>query len=127
MLADVLLFTAMTDAPNRIRELRIEAKLSQQALGDLVGVSKMTISDLERGNMRLDLEYMRRIARALGATVADLLPRSDNADALSIEERALLNKFRAINDGQRQQVTQVIDIIVPAPSATVTQLPKRSA
>jgi transcriptional regulator with XRE-family HTH domain len=45
--------------------------MSQQALGDAVGISKMTISDLERGKIRLDLEYMRRIAQALNVATTD--------------------------------------------------------
>ena len=68
MSAEILHFFGVLDAPNRIRELRLAAGLSQQALGDRVGVSKVTVSDLERGNMKLDTEYMRRFALALGGS-----------------------------------------------------------
>jgi transcriptional regulator with XRE-family HTH domain len=113
MSANVLQFVAMNDAPNRIRELRMAAHLSQQALGDSIGVSKMTISDLERGNMKLDIEYMTRIAKALGVAAVDLLPPSANPWALSDEERSLIEKFRMASTEQREQVQRVADVLLP--------------
>src|SRR3546814_15193277 len=53
--AEILHFVAMDDAPNRIRELRLAKRptMSPQALGARIGVSTMTISDLERGEVRV--------------------------------------------------------------------------
>lgn len=113
MSAEILHFFGVIDAPNRIRELRMAAKRSQQWLGDKVGVSKVTISDLERGKMRLDVEYMRRIAAALGVEAADLLPLTDNAYALSSEERRLIDQLRTATPEQRDQVHRVADVLVP--------------
>lgn len=118
MLADVLHFAAMEEGPNRIRELRVEAGLSQQALGDAIGSSKMTISDLERGQMQLTLEYMRRIADALGVLPADLLARDDNPDALSLEERHLIEQLRAGTAEQREQLRKVADVLLPCAHET---------
>ena len=130
MFADVLHFGGMPDAPNRIRELRLEAGLSQQALGDAVGTSKMTISDLERGEMQLTQDYMRRIAHALGVTPADLLPPQDNPDGLSIEERELIRRLRAASPEQREQLHKVADVIAPfspAPPQDARLRPRRAA
>lgn len=113
MSADILHFGAMEQAPNRIRELRLAAGLSQQSLGDDMGVSKMTISDLERGRMVLTLDYMRRIARALGVKTADILPVEDNPEALSLEERQLIDQYRAANEEQREQLQKVADVLTP--------------
>lgn len=125
MFADVLHFGAMDDAPNRIRELRLEAGLSQQALGDRVGVSKMTISDLERGEMRLDLDYMRRIAQALGVMPADLIPLRDNPFALSIEEHRLVEQYRTGDDNQREQLHKVADVLIPFRHDPLPSPPRR--
>lgn len=103
----------MMGAPNRIRELRMLAGLSQQTVADRVGVSKVTISDLERGNMRLDVEYMKRIAAALNVTPADLLPLEANPWALSDDERAIIERYRNGNEEQRQQVQRMADVIIP--------------
>ena len=88
-------------------------KLSQQRIADAIGVSKVTISDLERGEMQLTLDYMRRIAEVLGVTPTDLMPRSLNPDALSAEERALIDHLRTASDEQREQLLRVADVIVP--------------
>lgn len=113
MSADILHFSGVADAPNRIRELRVAAKKSQQQLGDAIGVSKVTISDLERGNMKLDTEYMRRLARALGVMPGDLLSHSDNPYALSLDERALIDRLREAEPDARDQVMRVADVLVP--------------
>ncbi len=113
MSADILHFVTVENAPNRIRELRMQAGISQQVLADRIGVSKVTISDLERGKMKLDTEYMRRIAYALDVQSADLLRKADNAAALSLEERHLIDRLRAANDEQREQVQRVADVLLP--------------
>lgn len=107
--ADILQFGRMENAPNRIRSLRLAASMSQQALGDVVGVSKMTISDLERGKMELTLDYMRRVAKALAVKPADLLPDEDNPDRLSDAERALIADFRDAAEPQQELIRRVAE------------------
>lgn len=60
--------------PNRIREWRERRDLTQDALADATGTSKMQISRLERGERRLTQGWMERIAEVLGCRPADLLP-----------------------------------------------------
>lgn len=103
----------MIDAPNRIRELRVAAGRSQQWLGDRIGVSKVTISDLEKGKMQLTTDYMRRVAAALDVGSADLLPLSDNPLALTAAERRLIEQLRHASPEQRDQVQKVADVLVP--------------
>jgi transcriptional regulator with XRE-family HTH domain len=114
--AEILHFFRVIDAPNRIRELRKLAGLSQQAVADAICVSKVTVSQLELGKMQLTHEYMRRIAPALGVTPADLLPRSDNPDGLTAEERDLIARLREADDTQRTQLRQLVDVVIPHPS-----------
>lgn len=111
--ANVLPFHPMKDDPNRIRELRTALGMSQQTLGDLVGVSKVTISDLERGNMELTLSYMKRIAPHLNAHPADLLPREANPWALTREERDFVARLRQGDTTQRQTLAKVADAVIP--------------
>lgn len=99
--------------PNRIREWRLARGLSQDALADIVGCSKMQISGLERGKPKLDLEWMRRLADALAITPADLLPVDDNPRALSDEEWALIQQFRAGDDRGRDELQRVADVLLP--------------
>lgn len=123
MSADIFHFLPMDQAPNRIRELRMSAGekgWSQQRLAEAIGVSKVTISDLEKGLMQLTQDYMRRIAAALDVLPADLLPVSENPDSLTAEERRLIQQLRAASAEQREQLRKVADVI--APFRTMEQL-----
>lgn len=113
MSADILHFSSMDEAPNRIRELRLAAGLSQQALGEAMGISKMTVSDLERGKIRLDIDYMRRVARALGVATTDVLPLEDNDAGLSFDERQWLEQYRAASPELREQLQKIADAVMP--------------
>lgn len=117
MSAEILHFFSMIEAPNRIRELRMQAKLSQQALGDAIGVSKVTISDLERGTMHLTVDYMRRLAPPLNVDPADILSRSDNPLSLTPTERDLLERFRSADEQQQDQLHRVAEALIPFKSA----------
>lgn len=55
----------VTTPPNRLRELREEAGLSQAALAAAVGVSKQAISDFELGDRAPSLTAAALIARVL--------------------------------------------------------------
>ncbi len=54
----------------RLKELREKAGLSQAELVQRSGVSKQAVSNLELGNRKPTWETVRRLARALGVSVA---------------------------------------------------------
>ena len=62
---------------NRVRLLRGYLHLSQEALGQRVGVAKSTISGIERGAQGIS-GITGELARALGTTTDYLLLLSDN-------------------------------------------------
>lgn len=100
----------MTEMPNRIRELRMARGWSQDQLAARVGCSKPQISDLERGNRSLDLDWMRRISGALGILPAHLLSDHDNPERLSDQERALVWRYRDMPEGEREMLERVADV-----------------
>ena len=55
---------------NRIGILRVEKGLSLTDLARLAGTTKAQIQKLERGERRLSLQWMSRLARALGVPIA---------------------------------------------------------
>lgn len=113
MSAEILHFVHVNDASNRIRELRLAQSWSQQRLADAINVSKVTISDLERGNMQLTQDYMRRIAGVLGCAAADLLPAIDHPYALSDEERMIIDQMRAAPAQEREKLRALADVVIP--------------
>jgi transcriptional regulator with XRE-family HTH domain len=58
---------------HRILELRTRRGLTHKQLADAAGVSESTISRLEGGHVRLMVDQLQRLARALGVTAADLI------------------------------------------------------
>lgn len=89
------------DPGNRIRELRLQAGLSQAELGMRVGMHQVHVSKIENGTRTLSVEWMKRFAKALGATPADLLTDNDNPDRLGEAERQLIGAYRAADDTTR--------------------------
>jgi phage repressor protein C with HTH and peptisase S24 domain len=59
---------------NRLKELRERAGLSMQALATRAGTSAPQINKLEKGERRLTVDWMTRLAPALGVELRDLLP-----------------------------------------------------
>ena len=64
----------------RIKELRAEKGFSQQKLGDLVGVSKVSIFNYENGLQQPSLEILDKLAKALNCSVDFLLGINGNAE-----------------------------------------------
>jgi transcriptional regulator with XRE-family HTH domain len=65
----------MTPVRLRLRELRTDRGLSQQALADLAGVRQGTVSALELGAKRIDLRTLDLLSVALKVEPGDLFER----------------------------------------------------
>ena len=57
---------------NHVRELRLQRELTQEQLGDLVGVSRRTIISIETGRFDPSLTLAIHLARTFGLTVEEL-------------------------------------------------------
>lgn len=57
---------------SEVRRLRMEAGLSQGALGDAVGVSRQTINAIETGRYDPSLTLAVRLARLFHSTVEEV-------------------------------------------------------
>lgn len=58
---------------NRIREIRTDRGISQDALAKAIGRQKALVSKLETGKIRLTQEYLELLSEALACTPAELL------------------------------------------------------
>ena len=85
--------------PNRIRELRLERRLTTIELAERAHTSNQQIGRLERGERRLTHDWMSRISLALGCDTWDLLPESPT---LSDEERDALEDLKALDPETRR-------------------------
>lgn len=57
----------------RLRQLRLAAGLSQEALADEAGLDRTYVSSCERGHRNISLENLCRLAVALGVKTEELL------------------------------------------------------
>ena len=57
---------------SRIRTLRQQAGMSQQALGNLLGLSAVSVGKWERGQTQPDISALTRMADIFGTTIDDL-------------------------------------------------------
>jgi len=68
----------------RIKHAREALGLSQEKFGELVGKSQRTISDIERGEVRLFLDDLYRFANILEKPVVHFLEDDINEDDLNV-------------------------------------------
>ena len=65
---------ALKKLGSRIRSLRHEQGLSQEALADRAGIGRSYMSGIERGVRNCSTLHLLRLARALRVRVGDLFP-----------------------------------------------------
>jgi putative transcriptional regulator len=57
---------------NRLKEYRSDIKINQYEMGKLVGVSRQTISQIERGDYSPSVTLAIKIAKVFQVTVEDI-------------------------------------------------------
>jgi putative transcriptional regulator len=65
---------------NRLKELRAAKGLNQQELGSLVGVSRQTVSLIERGDYNPSITLALRIAKVFEKPVEDVFYLTEEED-----------------------------------------------
>ncbi len=58
---------------NKVRELRLQKKMSQGDLAKILGVHPTYISGIERGVRNMALKNIEKLAKALGVPIEDLI------------------------------------------------------
>ena len=61
---------------NRVRELRLQAGMSQEAFADKVGFDRTYISGIERGKRNPSLDAIEIISKGLGESVSSMFEAS---------------------------------------------------
>ncbi|MYR61551.1 helix-turn-helix domain-containing protein [Streptomyces sp. SID625] len=57
-----------------IRDLRVDARLTQEVLAEVTGIDRRTLQRIERGTSDSPYSSLLLIAHALGVPVVDLVP-----------------------------------------------------
>ena len=95
---------------NRLRELRVGKKYSQEKLGKLIGCTSATISKYELEQRELDSATIRCLCDTFNCTADYLLCRSDTPSTkISEDEAALLRAYRAADDHTKAVVRLALE------------------
>lgn len=70
----------MRDFSEVLQELRAEKKVSQKALGELLGITDRNIRFYENGSHRPDFDGLLMLADYFGVSVDYLVGRTDNRE-----------------------------------------------
>jgi transcriptional regulator with XRE-family HTH domain len=62
----------------RLKLLRLERNMSQEDLARAAGMHRTFIGKLERGRSGMNVDRLDDLARALGLTARDLIPKDDS-------------------------------------------------
>ena len=66
---------------NRIKEYRARLDINQSEMGRLAGVSRQTISQIERGDYSPSVTLALRLAKICGVTVEDIFSLDETEDS----------------------------------------------
>jgi transcriptional regulator with XRE-family HTH domain len=73
--------------PNNVKAWRLHIGMTQQELGDALGVAKSVISDLERGVVQINDKWLRRLApifKTQPGHILDYAPEDVDSDIIDI-------------------------------------------
>lgn len=68
---------------NRLKEYRAKINVNQQEMGQLVDVSRQTISQIERGDYSPSVTLALKIAKVFNASVEDIFEYEEDKSALN--------------------------------------------
>ncbi|UMQ53416.1 helix-turn-helix transcriptional regulator [Leptospira interrogans] len=98
--------------PERLRQLRVTKKMSQEELGQLTDLNYNHIGRYERGDSRPSADKLKALADALGVTTDYLLDgNSDNAARVNIEDQELLEMFKKVQELPQEKKESIKDLI----------------
>lgn len=103
----------MNKFSNRLKERRLEKKLTQQALADKVGVNRVTYTNWENGNREPDLDKVVELATELNTTIDYLLGTTDeNALDWSAEKIKQANpeELQIVVENLKKNLQSIFDI-----------------
>lgn len=98
---------------NRIREVRKAQRVTQAALATRLNMTQAHLSHVECGRRNLTFAWARRVAAALGVSMADLLVDADNPDRLAADEREVVQAMRRASELSRQNIVLMAVAVSP--------------
>lgn len=94
-----------------LKNIRCDAGMTQKSLGDMIGVTSVTIGNWERGVRQPSFDLLPKLADALDTSVDALLGkhRTTKMTQQDRDEEELLRKYRLLDEHGRKLVCLVCD------------------
>lgn len=103
----------------KIKELRKNNKITQEQLGNAIGVSKMAISYFEKGKKSPGRESLKKIADYFGVTTDYLLGRSEDPElneeedkVVSEEGKNIMSLIESLPEDERKKAWEQLEMYV---------------
>ena len=100
---------------DKIKELRQKQGLTQEELGELIGVKKAAINKYESGLVKnIKRNMQAKLAEALHTDPASLFypDAASSGPSLSQDEELLLNRYRSLNEEGQSMAVKYIDFLL---------------
>lgn len=108
----------------RLRYLRVKARLSQQAVAKLLGLTFQQVQKYEKGTNRISASKLYQLSRILSCQVQDFFAglQENNARPASIVASSrldyeILNLLHGLTDARiKRQIRALLDAVIEAPT-----------
>ena len=93
---------------NRIRQLRIKNKMTQQEVGEVLGVGNTAVSMYENERRRLDDDLIRTLCKLFGCSADYLLGLTDYEPSLTKKDVQNLKDYHTADKEDRKAIDKLL-------------------
>lgn len=99
---------------SRIRERRLFAGLSQEALAEKAGISPHTVSRIEGGLTEMYIGTFRKLAQALSIDADGLICQKEQPDSGNRHAESILRRMKRMEKREQEVVVQTVNALADA-------------
>lgn len=100
---------------NRLRELRLQKRMKQKEIADIVGISQSAYSYWETGQVRIDNDSLKKLSEFYNSTIDYLLGNTDAPNRIAISDGVSYGWVQVVDEAitkglTPEEVGQLIEI-----------------
>lgn len=97
----------MANIGSRLRELRLQKKMTMREVAELAGIAQSSLSYIEAGSNSPSIDTLEAILKALGSTMADFF--SQERSELTPEIRRMVDTAKKLTPEQRESILRLLE------------------
>lgn len=100
-----------------VREAREAARMTQEQLGERIGMTRASVTNIETARQKVQLHTLYCIALVLEVAVTSLLPpteSNENSRIVSPKLRNLINNSRDLRPDERKKLEIMLATVAPS-------------